>query len=263
MLLFLSACGTGDITSSSQGIWEGGILYSFSKIIIWLSNLFGGNYGVGIILFVLIIRILLLPATHLQTKSMRQMQMLNPKVEILKQKYASKDRQTQEKLKEATTRLYEEEGINPLYGLLPLVLQMPILLALYQAISRTPELRSGVFLWTNLGKADPYFILPILAALLTWWNSKLTSMSGQQQGAALLTYIMPFFIFFVSIPLPSALSLYFVVTNGFSVIQTLLLNNPYKIIQEEKEKEAIERAEQQNRKKALRKAQKLGRNVRK
>lgn len=263
MTLFLSACGTSDITSASNGIWEGGVLYSFSRVIIWLSNLFGGNYGIGIALFVLIVRVLLLPATHFQTKSMRKTQELNPKIEQLKEKYSSKDKETQEKLREETARLYEKEGINPFLGFLPLLLQMPILLALYQAISRTPALRSGSFLWTNLGRPDPYFILPILAALFTWWNSRLTTMTNNQQGAALMTYLMPFFIFFVSIPLPSALSLYFVITNAFSVVQTLLLNNPYKLKREQEEKEAAEKEAERERKRALRRAQRTGRSVKK
>jgi len=264
LALFLSACGTSDITAHSEGIWEGTILYNFSRIIIWLSNLFGGNYGIGIILFVLIVRVILLPATHFQTKSMQQMQELNPKLEELKEKYSSKDRETQEKLKEETARLYQEEGINPYMGCLPMLLQMPILIALYQAISRTPVLRSGTFLWTNLGNPDPYFIWPILAALFTWWNSRLTTMASKQQSnAALMTYAMPVMILFISAPLPSALSLYFVITNGFSVAQTLLLNNPYKIIKKREEREEAERERERERKRAIRKAKKQRRNVKK
>lgn len=261
LLFFLSACGTSDITSQSQGIWEGGILYYFSQIIMRLSDLLGGNPGMGIIVFVLIVRILLLPATHLQTKSMRKVQELNPKLEELKEKYAAKDKETQEKLKKETALLYEKEKVNPYLGCLPMLLQMPLLLALYQTISRTSALRTGTFLWTHLGQPDPYFIWPLLAALFTWWNSRLTTMTNKQQGGALLTYAMPVMILFVSVPLPSALSLYFVVTNAFSVVQTLLLNNPYRMMKEKERNEEAKQQKERERKRALRKAKKTGRNV--
>lgn len=263
LTLFLAACGTSDITSTSSGLWEGTILYQFSQVILWLADLFGGNEGIGIILFVALIRIILLPVTHFQTKTMQQMQELNPRLEELREQYAAKDAQTQDKLKEQTARLYEEAGVNPYLSFLPILLQMPILIALYQAISRTPALRTGTFLWTQLGQPDPLFIFPILAAFLTWLNSYLTTMTSEQKGGALMTYIMPLFILFVSIPLPSALSLYFVVSNAFSVLQTLALNNPYKIMKEKREKEETRRQKERERRRALKKAKKTGRNVKK
>lgn len=263
LALILSACGTSDISAQSEGIWEGTILYNFSRIIIGLSELFDNNYALGIILFVIIIRIILLPATYYQMKSTRKMQELNPQIEKLKETYAGKDAQTQEKLQEETARLYKEEGVNPLMSALPLLLQMPILLALYQTISRTPILRQGSFLWTNLGEMDPYFIFPILAAILMWYSTHLTSMTGNQGGNSMMSYVMPIIILFISIPLPSALSLYFVVTNAFTVVQTLILSNPYKVLREQAAKEAEQREKDKNRKNALRKARKRKRSVRK
>jgi len=264
LTLFLAACGTEPITAESEGFWEGGIIYNFSRIIIWLSDLMGGNYGIGIILFTFLIRVLLLPLTHFQTKSMRKMNDVNPQLQELREQYSARDTETQEKLKEETARLYEEAGVNPYLGCLPMLIQMPVLIALYQAISRTPQLSSGDFLWTNLGQPDPYFIWPVLAALFTLANSKLMQMNNaSQQGGALMTYMMPIMILFISISLPSALSLYFVVSNAFSVGQTLLLNNPFKLRREREEKEEAERERERQRKRALKKARKTGRNVRK
>ncbi|WP_277630689.1 membrane protein insertase YidC [Atopococcus tabaci] len=264
LTLFLAACGTEPITSQSEGFWDGIVIYNFSRIIIWLSEIFGGNYGVGIILFTVLIRIILLPLTHFQTKSMRKMSDVNPQLQELREQYSARDTETQEKLREETARLYEEAGVNPYMGCLPLLVQMPVLIALYQAISRTPQLSSGDFLWTNLGQPDPFFIWPILAAVFTLVNSKLTQMSNPaQEGAALMTYMMPIMILFISISLPSALSLYFVVSNAFSVAQTLLLNNPFKIKREREEKERAEQERERERRRALRRARKTGRNVKK
>ncbi|MBM9833126.1 membrane protein insertase YidC, partial [Enterococcus faecalis] len=127
-----------------------------------------GNAGIGIILFTLIIRVILMPLMHFQTKSMRKTQELQPKLKALQQQYASKDTETQSKLKEETQRLYAENNVNPYAGCLPLLVQMPILMALWQSISRVPALQEGKFLWLQLGDRDPYFILPILAALFTF-----------------------------------------------------------------------------------------------
>lgn len=108
---------------------------------------------------------------------------------------------------------------------------MPIMMALYQSISRVPELREGSFLWLNLASPDPYLILPILAAAFTFASSYLTSMSQIESNASLkiMNYVMPVMIFMMGLNLASGLSLYWVISNAFSVVQTLLINNPFKI----------------------------------
>src|SRR5690606_8408011 len=137
-------------------------------------------------------------------------------------------------------------------GCLPAIVQMPVMIALYQSISRTEVLSSGTFLWVNLGERDPYFIFPILAAILTFYTSKLTMMTqpdGGGQGKAMM-YTMPAMILFMGSSLPSALSLYWTISNAFSVGQTLMMNNPYKVIKERQEEERKKRELQ----KALEKA---------
>ena len=254
MLFFvvvLSACGTGEITASSTGVWER-IVYSFAQAVKWLS--ISGSRGIGIILFTLIIRIILLPLMHYQTKSMRKTQELQPKVKELQQQYSAKDQATQQQLREAQQKLYAEYGVNPYAGCLPLLVQMPILMAIYQAISRVPELREGSFLWLKvLGEPDPYFILSILAAIFTFLSTYLSSMSQVEANASLkvMNYVMPVMILVMAINLPSALSLYWVISNAFQVGQTLLINNPFKIMKEREELAKIEREKE----KALKKAQ--------
>jgi len=253
VMIVLSACGTEPITSESTGIWDQYVVYNFSRLIIWFSNLFVNNYGLGIIAFTIFIRVILLPLNHFQTKSTKKMAVVQPQIKALQAKYASKDRETQEILQRETSKLYADNDVNPYLGCLPVVIQMPVLMALYQAISRTEILKSGLFLWMNLGERDPFFILPVVAAILTYATSKLTMMSQPDGNAAMksMTYTMPVMILLMGINFPSALSLYWVASNAFSVGQTLLLNNPFKAIKERQEAEAQKKA----REKALQRAQ--------
>lgn len=263
LVVFLSACGVDPVSAESTGIWEGVIIYNFARAIIWVSNLFGENYGVGIIIVTVIIRALLIPFTHFQQKNMQQMNDISPQMEELKEKYPSKDAETQEKFKEEQQRLYSEAGINPYMGCLPMLIQMPVFIALYQSVNRTPILATGDFLWVNLGQPDPYFILPILAGVFTLGHSVLMSMGKTTESNKIMTYVMPLFIVFITFRLSSALALYFTVSNGFSVIQTLLFQNPFKIRKERAAKEAEQAEAEKQRKKALKRAQKYGRNVKK
>ncbi|AZP04246.1 membrane protein insertase YidC [Jeotgalibaca ciconiae] len=253
VVMVLSACGsTEPITSESTGFWDGIIIYNFSRMIIWLSDIFFGSYGMGIIVFTLIIRVILIPLNYFQTKSTRKMQTVQPQIKELQEKYASKDTQTKELLQAEISKVYAENDVNPYMGCLPAIVQMPVMIALYQSISRTEVLSSGTFLWVNLGERDPYFIFPILAAILTFYTSKLTMMTqpdGGGQGKAMM-YTMPAMILFMGSSLPSALSLYWTVSNAFSVGQTLMMNNPYKVIKERQEEERKKRELQ----KALEKA---------
>ncbi|WP_161878271.1 YidC/Oxa1 family membrane protein insertase [Alkalibacterium sp. MB6] len=263
LVVFLSACGTGAVTEDSTGFFDRYIIYNFAQAIIWVSNLFGGNYGIGIIIVTIIIRALLIPFTHFQQKNMQQMSELNPQLEELRERYSARDTETQEKLKEEQSRLYSEAGVNPYMGCLPMLIQMPVFIALYGAVNRTPILVTGNFLWVNLGEPDPYFILPILAGVFTFAHSYLMSMGRDQAGGKVMTYVMPLFIVFITFRLSSALALYFVVSNGFSVVQTLLFQNPFKARREKLEKEEKQAEEERQRRRALKKAQRLRRNIKK
>jgi YidC/Oxa1 family membrane protein insertase len=234
LILVLSGCGTGEVSAHSTGLWDRYIVYYFAQAIKFLSF---GNAGIGIILFTLVIRMILLPLMHIQTKSMRKTQEIQPKLKALQQEYASKDPETQAKLREEQQRLYAENGVNPYAGCLPLLVQMPILMALWQAISRVPELKQGHFLWLNLGAADPTFILPVLAAVFTFASTYLSSMSQLESNPStkIMSFAMPLMILVMGVNLASGLSLYWVVSNAFQVLQTMMLNNPFKIRREREE----------------------------
>ncbi|MHC5373100.1 membrane protein insertase YidC [Enterococcus sp. LJL120] len=250
LVIVLSACGaTGEVNSSSTGVWDRFIVYNFARAIQALSF---GNIGVGIILFTMVIRIILLPLMHFQTKNMRKTQELQPKLKELQQKYSSRDPETQNKMREEQQKLYAENNVNPYMGCLPLLVQMPILMALWQSISRVPELSQGTFLWLNLGERDPYFILPVLAAIFTFASTYLSSMSQLESNMSLkiMNFAMPVMILVMGVNLASGLSLYWVISNAFQVGQTLLINNPFKIRAER----AAEAQKVKDRQRALEKA---------
>lgn len=255
LTLFLAACSNKPVTSHSTGLWDHYIVYNFSRFIIWLSNNCGG-YGMGIIIFTIIIRVLLLPLMFYQTKSMLKTQELAPKLKAIPKKYSSRDRESMVKMQEETSKLYKEAGINPWASMLPMIIQLPIMWALYQAIWRTPELRHGTFLWLQLGHTDPYYILPILAALFTFLSSWLSMASMPERNAmtSAMTWFMPIMVFFMALGFSSAITLYWVVSNAFQVVQTLLLQNPFKIRREREAKEKQEKAKKRKLEKAKRRA---------
>lgn len=250
LVVILTACGTTDVSVNSTGIWERYIVYNFARVIQFLSF---GNPGVGIILFTLLVRIILFPLMNYQNKSMKKTQELQPKIKELQEQYSSKDPDTVRKLQEEQQRLYDEHGVNPFAGCLPLLVQMPILMAVWQAISRVPALTEGQFLWLELGKIDPTYILPVLAAILTFISTKLASTNQLEANPSMkvMNYMMPAMILLMGVRLASGLSLYWVISNAFQVVQTLIINNPFQARREREEEER----KQKELERALRRAQ--------
>lgn len=255
LTLLLAACSNAPVTKNSTGFWDHYIVYNFSQFIIWLSNHTGG-YGMGIIIFTIIIRVILLPLMFYQTKSMMKTQELAPKLKAVQKKYSSRDRDSMLKMQEETRQLYKEAGINPMASMLPLLIQLPIMWALYQAIWRTPELKQGTFLWLQLGHPDPYYVMPVLAALFTFISSWLSmaSMPERNGMTTAMTWFMPVMVFIMALGFSSAITLYWVVSNAFQVVQTLLIQNPFKIRREREAKQRVEKARKRKLEKAKRRA---------
>ena len=178
------------------------------------------NYGVAIILLTLVIKALMYPLMVKQVKSMKGMQELQPKIKQLQEKYKS----TPEKLNKEMAALYKESGINPLAGCLPLLIQMPFLMAIFFAIRDFSYLQQPPsFLWLiDLSKPDPMYILPFLAAATTWMQSKQTTTEVNQQAKMMLIF-MPLFIGYISMDFPSGLVVYWVVSNVFQIVQQWLM----------------------------------------
>ena len=218
---------------ASNSFWSA-IVAAFTSSILGTSAWFGNNYGLGIIVFTILIRFLILPLMVYQIQSMMKMQVVQPALKALQAKYPGKDTESRQLMMAEQQALYKKEGVNPFASMLPLIVQMPVLFALYQSIYNSPVLKSGKFLWLQLGSHDPYYVLPVLAAVFTFASSWLSMQSTPEQNGMTkaMPYIFPVVIFFSAMAVPSALSLYWVVGNLFQTIQTFYLQNPFKIRRE-------------------------------
>ncbi len=185
------------------------------------------------------------------------MQDIQPELKKLQMKYPGKDTESRMALAEESQALYKAHGVNPYASMLPLLIQMPVMIALFQALTRVPFLKTGTFMWVSLAQHDPYFILPVLAAVLTFLSTWLTNLAAREKNVVMtiMTYMMPIMIFLMGFKLASGVVLYWVVSNAFQVFQLLLLNNPFKIIEERRRQEQEEKErrlrERRARKKAL------------
>lgn len=171
------------------------------------------NYGLSIILLTVAIKILLQPLTNKQTKSMKDMQKIQPHIAELKKKYPD----NMQKQNEEVMKLYKEHGINPFSGCLPLLLQLPILFALFTALRSSVELKGEGFLWlADLSLADPTWILPIAIALSMHIQQSQMQVDPNQAAAF---QFMPVFMFFITYTLPAGVLLYWGVSNVLQVGQ--------------------------------------------
>lgn len=179
------------------------------------------SYGIAIILLTVAIKIIMYPLTVKQIKSMKAMQELQPKMKSLQEKYKGNP----EKLQKEMAALYKETGVNPLSGCLPLLVQMPFLIAIFFAIREyqyDPAFQG--FLWLpNLAEPDPTYILPVLSAATTYFQSKQTMTDNSQQNKMMLIF-MPVFIGYISLTFPGGLVLYWVVSNIIQIAQQWWMN---------------------------------------
>ncbi|MBN1638615.1 MAG: membrane protein insertase YidC [Ignavibacteriales bacterium] len=200
--------------------------YIFLPLLKFLHS-FVPNYGLVIILFSIIIKLLLFPLTRKSYKAMRKTQALQPKIAEIKEKYGDDKRKVQEE----TMKLYRTYGINPMGGCLPLLLQMPILVALWSLFRVAIEIRQQPFmLWINdLSVPDVIFTLPkwfplfsqvsglaLLLGISMFIQQKMTMRDPSQK---MLLYMMPILMLMIFMHLPSGLNLYYLVFNLLSIYQ--------------------------------------------
>jgi YidC/Oxa1 family membrane protein insertase len=174
------------------------------------------NWGVSIILLTVLIKLAFFPLSAASYRSMAKMRLVAPKLEKIKQQY-SDDR---EKLNHAMMDLYKTEKINPLGGCLPMIIQIPVFIALYWAILSSVELRHAPFFgWiTDLSAADPYYVLPLIMGVSMLVQSKLNPVPPDPMQAKLMQ-IMPIVFSVVFFFFPAGLVLYSVVNNILSIAQ--------------------------------------------
>lgn len=218
--------------------WFGVIARFFLEALVWL-NRYTKNYGFAIIVLTILIKIVLYPLQHKQNVSMKKMQKAQPKIEAIKAKYkkARTDADQRQKMNVEMMQLYQKEGINPMAGCLPLVLQLPILWGFYNLLSRAIELRGAPFmLWIqDLSEKDPYYITPILMTATMFIQTWLTPATGDPMQRKIFL-MMPLIFGFLFKDFPSGLVLYWLVQNILTIIQQLIMNKWWKEHPEEIQK---------------------------
>ena len=180
-----------------------------------------GNWGIAIIVLTILIKLLFFPLSAASYKSMAKMKVLGPKLQKLKEQYGD-DKQ---KMNQAMMELYKTEKVNPLGGCLPIVIQIPVFIALYWVLLAAVELRHAPFFgWIkDLSAADPYYILPILMGATMILQTKLNPTPPDPIQAKIMLY-MPIVFSFMFLWFPAGLVLYWTVNNLLSIAQQWQIN---------------------------------------
>ncbi|WP_029520423.1 membrane protein insertase YidC [Persephonella sp. IF05-L8] len=197
-----------------------GILGKPLFIVLHFFYSFTHNWGVAIILLTILIRIIFFPLNHKSLKAMKKMSDLAPEIKKLQQKY----KDDPQKLQQEMMKLYAEHGANPMSGCLPILVQIPVFIALYNVLMVTVELKNAPFiLWiTDLSSKDPYYILPILMGLSMVAQQWITPSSDKNQR--MIMYIMAIVFTFMFMNFPSGLVLYWLTNNILGLLQSYIIN---------------------------------------
>jgi YidC/Oxa1 family membrane protein insertase len=224
-----------------MSVWYFIIANPILNVLVALTQLLGGSFGGAIIILTVIVRLISWPLTKRQLNSTKAMQEMQPRIQELQKKYGK----NQQKLQQEMMKLYKEAGINPLGCIWPMLIQLPIWIALYQAImsalATTPESLLGLaqrlyswdivnqaiplssqFLWLDLSRPDPYFILAIIVGGTMWVQQKMTTAPTvdprQQSTNRMMTLLMPLMFGFLTLMFPSGLALYWAVSNIIGIV---------------------------------------------
>jgi YidC/Oxa1 family membrane protein insertase len=233
------------------------LLQAMVNSLLFLYNMLGHNFALSIAVFTVLVRLLTLPFTLPAQRTAKVQQEIQPELEKIRKKYAKdKEKQTQE-----TMKLYQEKGINPAMGCLPMLLQLPIMFAFYQSIvkalantplqmvslgkfasaSLSPLVPLGSrFLWLDLGYPDPYYILPILVVATTWIQQKMSSTPSTDPQAASMAQsmqlTMPLMFGFITMSLASGLAVYFVISNLVGIVTQYFITGGGSLLPQRDEK---------------------------
>jgi YidC/Oxa1 family membrane protein insertase len=205
-------------------------------VLIVLASLFGGSFGIAIIIFTIIMRGLTFPLTLRQIRASRAMSVIQPRLQEIQKKYKDPKRRSEE-----TMKLYKEAGVNPMGCIFPMLIQFPIWIGLYQTVrvvlASTPESFIGLsqrlypwsyvrealplqnhFLWMDLAQPDTTFLLAIIVGGSTWVQQKMTTPRNitderQQSMNSMMLWMMPLMFAWFTLTVPSGLGLYWAATN--------------------------------------------------
>ncbi len=232
-------------------IWDLVFVNPITNALIILNNIFLGNFGVAIILFTLLMRLLTMPLTVRQIRSSRALSTLQPRLQELQKKYKDPKRRQEE-----TMKVYREAGVNPLGCLLPMLVQFPIWIGLYQAlritVGGTPESVVGLsqrlypwgyieqavplqnnFLWMDLGQPDTSLILAFIVFASTYVQQRLatppTTDPRTQSTNQMMLWMMPLMFAFFTLQVPSGLGVYWAMSNIVGVTMYYFIYGPQQI----------------------------------
>ena len=191
------------------------------NILIWMHDRLTLAYGWVLIIFGVLVRALLWPLNQRAMESSIRMQAVAPLMKQMQDRYKNDP----ERLQREMMRLYKEHNVNPLGGCLPMLLPMPVLFALFFVFANTIEFRGVPFLWlTDLSRADPYYIIPIVMGLSMFVLSKVGQIGvPPNPQAKMMVYFMPVFMTVLFLRFASGLNLYYAVSNLFSIPQQYLI----------------------------------------
>jgi YidC/Oxa1 family membrane protein insertase len=224
----------------STGFWKfmNPVMYPIKLGLLWGLTHFAlfGSYGIAILILTVIIRVLFWPLTHKSTESMQRMQALQPQMQALKEKY----KDNPQRMQQETMALYKENKVNPFGGCLPMLVQIPVFIALFAVLRSAIELRFSQFLWiSDLSEPENLFagmipivgslnILPLLMSATMMWQQKLTTGGStaatpeQAQQQKMMAVMMPIMMLFFFYKMPSGLVLYWTTSQLIMIGQLLL-----------------------------------------
>lgn len=234
-------------------MWDTLIVRPLINLLLLFYSFLGHETMVAVALITLLLRLAITPLMLNQQKMSRRQLELKPKMDELQRKY----KDDREKLAQEQMKLYQESGFNPLGGCLPLLIQLPLMFGAYNAIIRSlaatplqlvalakdiypwvPNFNTLIplksqFLWLDLALPDPWFILPILVVLTSWYSQKLiTPPATDPQTASMnqqMMIMMPLMMGFFSATYASGLAVYFLITNLVSILQYVLFRRHYQL----------------------------------
>ena len=223
-LAYLTALG-----QNRNEIMEFGFFSWFCKPLVPLLNFFYEhlvkNYGVAIILLTLLVRLVFWPLTHKSTESAKRMRDVQPKIKAVQEQF----KDDPHKMQQEVWKIYRENKVNPFSSCLPMLVQLPVFIALYTVLRSAVELRFAPFLWvSDLSEPENLFagvfpfainILPLVMAGVTIVQSKLTPAMGDPAQQKMMTWMMPLMMLFFFYSMPAALSLYWTVSTILAIGQ--------------------------------------------
>jgi YidC/Oxa1 family membrane protein insertase len=179
------------------------------------------NYGVAIIILTILIKLIFWPLGNISYRSMKEMQKLQPKINDLKEKYKN----DKNKIGQETMALYRSHKVNPMSGCLPILIQIPVFIGLYNTLLYAIELRHSPFFWwiQDLSAKDPYYITPIIMGATQFIQQKMTPTVGDPMQAKIML-LMPVVFTFIFLNFPAGLVIYWLLNNVLSIGQQYYIN---------------------------------------